>query len=55
MSDRPRDREDVAGIIRTQMAKLDRQYLDPLVEGLATDMGRPDLLDFYRRCLVEED
>lgn len=55
VSDRPRDREDVAGIIRTQMAKLDRHYLDPLVEGLATDMGRPDLLDFYRRCLGEED
>lgn len=51
VSDRARDREDVAGIIRTQGAGLDRRYLDPLIEGLAADMGRPDLLDFYRRCL----
>lgn len=53
VSDRARDREDVAGIIRTQGAELDRQYLDPLIEGLAADMGRPDVIDFYRRCLGE--
>ena len=50
---RPRDREDVAGIIRTQGVGLDRSYLDPLIEGLAADMGRPDLLDFYRGCVGE--
>jgi hypothetical protein len=54
VSDRPRDREDVAGIIRTQGAGLDRGYLDPLIEGLAAEMGRPDLFDFYRRCVSEE-
>ena len=53
VSDRAGDRDDVAGIIRTQGAELDRGYLDPLIEGLAADMGRPDLLDFYRRCLGE--
>jgi len=53
VSDRPRDREDVAGIIRTQGVGLDRSYLDPLIEGLAADMGRPDLLDFYRGCVGE--
>lgn len=53
VSDRPRDREDVAGIIRTQGAGLDRRYLDPLIEGLAADLGRPDLLDFYRGCVGE--
>jgi len=54
VSDRPRDREDVAGIIRTQGVGLDRGYLDPLIEGLAAELGRPDLLDFYRRCVSEE-
>ena len=54
VSDRPRDRENVAGIIRTQRARLDRHDLDPLVESLAADMGRPDLLDYYRHCLGEE-
>lgn len=53
VSDRARDREDVAGIIQRQGAHLDRRYLDPLIEGLAADMGRPDLLDFYRRCVGE--
>ncbi len=53
VSDRARDREDVAGIIQAQGAGLDRGYLDPLIQGLAADMGRPDLLDFYRRCLGE--
>ncbi len=54
VSDRPRDREDVAGIIRAQGVGLDRGYLDPLIEGLAAELGRPDLLDFYRRCVSEE-
>ncbi len=53
VSDRARDREDVAGIIRTQGAGLDRRYLDPLIQGLAAEIGRPDLLEFYRRCLGE--
>ena len=53
VSDRPRDRDDVAGIIRTQGGRLDRHYLDPLVDGLATELGRPDLVDFYRSCLGE--
>lgn len=53
VSDRPRDREDVAGIIQRQRAGLDRRYLDPLIESLASELGRPDLLDFYRSCLGE--
>lgn len=53
VSDRPRDRDDVAGIIQRQGPKLDRRYLDPLIESLAAEMGRPDLLEFYRRCVGE--
>lgn len=53
VSDRLRDREDVAGVIRRQGAGLDRSYLDPLIKRLAADMGRPDLLEFYRRCFGE--
>lgn len=53
VSDRLRDREDVAGITQRQGPALDRKYLDPLIEGLAVEMGRPDLIEFYRRCVGE--
>ncbi len=51
LADRPQDREDIRGIIRRLGVRLDRAYLDPLVEGLAHDLARPDLLAFYRACL----
>ena len=51
ISDRPRDRDDVEGIIVRQGPRLDRAYLDPLIEQLARGLERPDLADFYRACL----
>jgi len=51
-SDRPRDREDVRGIIVRMKNDLDRAYLDPRVEGLTHDLARPDVLAFYRDCLA---
>jgi len=53
VSDRSRDRDDVEGIIARQGARLDRSYLDPLVEELARGLERPDLLVFYRACLAK--
>jgi hypothetical protein len=47
ISERPRDLDDVRGIIQTQGASLDRSYLDPLVHGLAVDLERPDIQEFY--------
>jgi len=51
-SDRPRDREDVRGIIARRRTSLDREYLDPRVEGLSHDLSRPDILGFYYKCLA---
>ncbi|MCI0585661.1 MAG: nucleotidyltransferase [Planctomycetes bacterium] len=50
-SERPRDREDVRGILATQGKALDRRYLDPRVEQVARDLERPEILDFYRSAL----
>lgn len=50
VSTRARDHDDVAGIIRRQGSSLDLAYLDPIIEGLAWDLDRPEILDLYRRC-----
>ncbi len=47
ISSRPRDREDVLGIVRRQGNRLDRSYLAPIVRELATALDQPDILDFY--------
>jgi len=51
-SDRPRDREDVRGVIARMRSSLDREYLDPRVDSVACDLSRPDILAFYRECLA---
>jgi len=51
ISDRPRDLEDVAGVIAKQTSKLDRVYLDPRVEEIAAGLERPTISTFYRECL----
>jgi hypothetical protein len=53
ISSRSRDYEDVTGIIRRQGPNLDRQYLDPLIRGLAADLERPDIWERYERAWVE--
>jgi hypothetical protein len=50
-SERPRDHEDVEGVILRQAKALDRDYLDPWVERLAAGLERPVISDFYRGCL----
>lgn len=47
VSPRPRDREDICGVVRRQRRHLDRGYLDPIVAELASALAQPDLLAFY--------
>ncbi|MBI3312191.1 MAG: nucleotidyltransferase [Candidatus Omnitrophica bacterium] len=50
VSERPKDREDVRGIIQQQTERLDRTYLDPKVSALARELGRPDIEAWYEQC-----
>jgi hypothetical protein len=50
-SERTKDREDVEGIIKTQGDKLDRTYLDPLIEQFSKELCQSEILEFYRDCL----
>jgi len=50
VSERPRDAEDVEGVVARQGKALDRSYLDVRVEQLARALERPALADFYRSC-----
>ena len=47
ISSRPRDREDVRSVIRRQRERLDRAYLDPIVDELAEALAQPDVKEFY--------
>lgn len=51
VSERPRDLEDVEGVIIRQAGNLDRGYLDPKIRELAAGMERPAIESFYRECL----
>jgi hypothetical protein len=48
VSERPRDREDVAGILERSGARMDLERLDRLVESLAEELEHPDMLAFWR-------
>ena len=50
-SERPRDLDDVEGVIVRQRTAIDRGYLDPLVRSLSEALDRPDILAHYRACL----
>lgn len=47
ISDRPRDIEDVRGIVEVQGRRLDRPYLDARVLALALELGRPEIKEHY--------
>lgn len=51
VSERPRDHEDVEGVILRQAKRLDRGYLDPRVHELALVLERPSIEAFYRECI----
>jgi hypothetical protein len=50
-SQRLRDQEDAEGVIVRQGPALDRAYLEPLVQQVATELDRPAIVEFYRACL----
>lgn len=50
ISDRPRDWEDVRGIINLLGSKLDQTYLRPKIKELTKTLEKPDLLKFYKSC-----
>lgn len=50
VSRRPRDREDVAGVIRRRGNRFDRAYADPVVRELSEVLEEPDIWTFYRGC-----
>lgn len=52
VSERPRDREDVRGLIARQAGALDRKYLDPLIADLSKALARPEMMGFYQRCFA---
>ena len=53
VSERPRDREDVRGIVQQQHRQLDRRYLDPKVAQLAEGLNRPDMRAWYEQCVKD--
>lgn len=50
VSSRPKDRQDVAGVIRARAKKLDREFLDPKVKELAEALAQPEIWDYYLSC-----
>src|SRR3989338_2293428 len=44
ISDRPKDLEDVGGVIFSLRGKLNRRYLDPIVRELAKELAKPEIL-----------
>ncbi|HEX7832002.1 MAG TPA: nucleotidyl transferase AbiEii/AbiGii toxin family protein [Thermoanaerobaculia bacterium] len=52
ISERDRDRSDVADLLRRRRDSLDREYLDPRVHELAVILERPELEERYRDALA---
>jgi predicted nucleotidyltransferase len=50
ISNRRKDQEDVAGIIKIRGDSLDRKYLDKKIRELALWLDRSDIVDFYEQC-----
>lgn len=54
ISDRPKDQEDVRGIIQKVGSSLDRKYLDPAVKQLANALSKADIWSFYLACFKKK-
>ena len=50
ISERPKDYEDVRGIVRHQGQRLDRRYLTQTVRSLSKALDQPDLPAFLNAC-----
>jgi len=54
ISERSRDLEDVEWIINRQSVRLDRDYLDPLIQNFSRLLERPEIWTFYLSCLQKK-
>ena len=54
VSDRPRDQADVQGILARRRSTLDRTYLDPRIDELASLLDRREIREAYERGLREQ-
>lgn len=48
ISTRPKDSEDVQGVLKSQRGKMDLQYLEPRVRQLSELLERPEIWNNYR-------
>jgi hypothetical protein len=51
LADRPKDREDIRGVIRRQRQRLDQRYLRDTVRSISKALSRSDLWPFLQECL----
>ena len=51
VSERPRDHEDIVGIMRRQSGALDLSYLRPRILELARALSRPDMIEEFEALL----
>ena len=49
ISERAKDTEDARRLVRRFRGKLDQAYLEPRLREMAEALGRPEILDTYRR------
>jgi hypothetical protein len=49
ISERPKDREDVAGLLRARHREMDLGRLDRTITALASDIEEPEILAFWRK------
>lgn len=47
VSERPKDLQDLREVVGAVGASLDRAYLDPIVNALAEDLGRPEIRERF--------
>lgn len=53
IAERPKDQQDVQGIIQRQSPRLDRRYLTQTVQAMSKVLEKPELVTFLKRCLQE--
>jgi len=51
VSERPRDREDVEGIVRRQAGRIDLEYLRPRIITLSLGLQRPNLVTEFEQLI----
>ncbi len=50
-SKRTKDLEDIRGIVKTRLNKLDMEYLEPRITELSTLLDDPDIRHFWTKCI----